>query len=131
MIDALEALRSSADKRPIEKWPVRYDFCDTTPRKVGSYRGYYEDLALGWAPTGRDALDHGLSETAHITVGALLILLKCALGETFTGYKGGDYTMTRGTTVWVANYGEASGTSVQSIEQRSSEVVIHTAYDRD
>jgi hypothetical protein len=55
-----------------------------------SYRGYYEDLAVTVAGTG-----------APWNLGKLLRELRAAQGKTFTGYKGGEYVMTRVTPVWV------------------------------
>lgn len=61
-------------------------------REAHSYRGYYSDLAferdLGTRPASK-----------------LLSECKAALGNTFCGYKGGDYVMDAETPVWVAYYG--------------------------
>lgn len=57
-----------------------------------SYRGYYADLAIEPA----DAVG---------TVGDLLAKARAALGETFTGYKGGDFTMGEEAPLWIASYG--------------------------
>lgn len=70
------------------------------PLPLLSYRGYYEQLALGFA-TDEDA--RTLS-----TVGAVLQNAKAALNYSFNGYKGGTYLMTENTPVWLSNYGKAS-----------------------
>ena len=57
-----------------------------------SYRGYYEDLAFE-------------KTNSKITVGELLNIAKECLNQTFTGYKGGDFTMTKTTPIWISNYG--------------------------
>jgi hypothetical protein len=57
-----------------------------------SYRGYYCDLAFEHGEGTRNAAD-------------LLADCRAAMGEVFTGYKGGDFLMGRTTPVWVANYG--------------------------
>jgi hypothetical protein len=57
-----------------------------------SYRGYYSDLAFE-----RDDGTRPASE--------LLAECKEAMGQVFTGYKGGDYVMGALTPVWVAIYG--------------------------
>jgi len=57
-----------------------------------SYRGYYDELAFEPVP--------------DTTVGAMLAAAKEALGATYTGYKGGDYTMNAYTQVWLARYGD-------------------------
>jgi len=58
-----------------------------------SYRGYYCDLAFEPAD-------------GKMMVKDVLTLAKAALGEVFTGYKGGDYMMDADTPVWLSNYGE-------------------------
>lgn len=63
-----------------------------------SYRGYYEDLAfepLDNAKIG-DMLNHAMS----------------ALDATFTGYKGGDFTMHEFTDCWISEYGRCSGNKI-------------------
>lgn len=57
-----------------------------------SYRGYYHDLAF--------------EPVANIRVSEMLAAAKSALGTTYQGYKGGDYTMGEYTDCWLANYGE-------------------------
>lgn len=57
-----------------------------------SYRGYYSDLAFERGEGTRPAAD-------------LLAECKAAMGQVFTGYKGGDYVMGALTPLWVADYG--------------------------
>lgn len=61
-----------------------------------SYRGYYEDLAIGFSSD-----DKGFN-----TVGGLKDVLTKALddGEMY-GYKGGEYSIMDSTLVWLGNYG--------------------------
>jgi hypothetical protein len=66
------------------------------PGKLGSYRGYYDHLAI-------EPVDN------PTTVGDFLKQAKAAVGKTFQGYKGGDYKMAGYTPVWVSPYGEVSG----------------------
>lgn len=61
-----------------------------------SYRGYYHDLAF--------------EPAFNIRVGDMLAAARGALGDTFKGYKGGDYTMHGYTDCWLANYGECGET---------------------
>lgn len=58
-----------------------------------SYRGYYSDLSF----------DPDIKQAE--TVGELLVRCRAAMGEVFTGYKGGDFTMGKTTPLWVAEYG--------------------------
>lgn len=59
-----------------------------------SFRGYYEQLAFKPA-TG-------------LTIGNCLDAAKTALGTTYEGYKGGDFTMRESTTVCLACYGKST-----------------------
>jgi hypothetical protein len=61
-------------------------------RHPHSYRGYYECLAF--------------EPAENVTVGSMLECAKGALGETFEGYKGGDYTMKEYTNIYLAEYGK-------------------------
>lgn len=61
-----------------------------------SYRGYYTDLAF----------ERGVG---LMRAGALLAVVKRCVRRSFTGYKGGEFKMSRDTPVWVANYGCCGG----------------------
>ncbi len=74
------------------------------PERVASYRGYYDQLAIG--------VSHG-----YATVGSLLQELEGAVGKTFQGYKGGDYTMDLETKVWLSNFGESSGSRITGVRK--------------
>jgi hypothetical protein len=56
-----------------------------------SYRGYYCDLAFGKQRQG--------------TVKEALEYYSTIIGETFQGYKGGDFTMGKSTPLWLAKWG--------------------------
>ncbi|MEU8902144.1 MazG-like family protein [Streptomyces mirabilis] len=66
-----------------------------------SYRGYYMDLAF--------------EPAANVTVAAMLADARSALGATYQGYKGGDFTMDAYTDCWLSLEGEASGDSLGSL----------------
>ena len=67
-----------------------------------SYRGYYEQLAFGIAE--------------NVTVGEMLTDARSALGETFQGWKGGDYEMDEDTPVWlVSERGTSDGETVGAV----------------
>lgn len=59
-----------------------------------SYRGYYDECAF--------------EPACNVTVAAMLADCRRALGATFTGYKGGEYTMREYTKCWLATYGDTS-----------------------
>lgn len=94
--------------------PVYYDWAMLRPTHFASYRGYYEDLALG-VTTESDA-----------TAGDLLAFAKAALGATFYGWKGGEYPMTAGTPLWVANQGKVGDTKIVGVLDEGHVVIIET-----
>lgn len=59
--------------------------------RAHSYRGYYDQLAF--------------EPKENVTIGDMLKEAKGCEGRTFTGYKGGDFTMGGLTIVWLAHYG--------------------------
>lgn len=106
IIDALQSAEVDAT--------VCFDFGGLEPTGVKSYRGYYSDLALGFADEGMKA-------------GELLTTLKAAVGAVFEGYKGGDFKMDRVTPVWVANYGRSDGVAIVGVENHGWRVILRTA----
>jgi len=79
---------------------MKVKFSDGTDIGIyDSYRGYYRFIALGRG-----------AET--ITVGKLLEITEGAIGHTYSGYKGGEYTMTKHTPIWVAEYCNADGIGI-------------------
>lgn len=100
---------------------VIYDFAMLAPTTLASYRGYYEHLALG----------HTNEPRFEVTVADLLDRLREAVGQVFTGYKGGDYLMSENTPLWVANSGCTGGTAVVGVYDANGCVVIRTAYVED
>lgn len=81
----IEALAAADPTRP-----VRWGF-----GRPMSYRGVYAELAF--------------SPEENTTVGAMLMHARSALGQTFTGYKGGEFTMRSGVDCHIAEYGESGG----------------------
>jgi hypothetical protein len=101
-------------KRKDQTLPVLYDFVHFGPEGIASYRGSYEQLALGYS-------------TNRIYVGQLLKLCEDAVGKEFQGWKGGDYIMGRDTPVWVANPGESGGTAIVDVRDGSWCIRLVTA----
>ncbi len=95
---------------------VQFDFYGFVPTTLGSYRGYYDHLAFGFASQG----DPKVSE----------ILAACeeAMGKTYEGYKGGDFTMHADTPLWVGNYGESRNTAIVGVEESGWAVILNTAF---
>lgn len=82
-----------------------------------SYRGYYSDLAFVPVDNTVKARD-------------VLIQVRNAMGEVFTGYKGGDYVMGRNTPLWLADYGDASGKRFMGLEVGSNDV-LHPIWEQE
>lgn len=74
------------------------------PQHPHSYRGYYEDLAIDYATAG------------EMSVEAFRAMLNDANGNTYCGWKGGEFGMHRDTTVWVSEEGNSSGMRVSGVE---------------
>lgn len=83
------------------EWLEKQDATATVPYGFGapdSYRGYYEDLAFAPAQ--------------NVTFGSMLENARYAMGRTFQGYKGGDFTMGEFTDCWIAEYGTSEGDKI-------------------
>jgi len=98
---------------------VKLDFTDDNPDGLRSYRGYYEDLSLDYD-----------SDAKSMKVKQLLKMFEGADGSTYTGYKGGDFTMHRKTLVWVASYGDC-GRMLVDIQSKKGITTIITQEDGD
>jgi len=66
-----------------------------------SYRGYYDNVSF--------------SPKENVTIGEMLRHAKSALGATFSGWKGGEYTMHEFSPVWISEEGCVSGQSIGDI----------------
>lgn len=82
---------------------------------LSSYRGYYDHLAL-------EPHDNCPAKT----VANCLRRLSNAVGDTFEGYKGGDYRMTRNTPLWCSEWGDASGVMIVGTKVTGDGFVIET-----
>lgn len=84
------------------------------PGDLGSYRGYYTDLAFD--------LD------GNRTIGEVTAQLERRLGgDAYYGYKGGEFRANPGTLVWASPYGEYTGHGVTGVVGITGNVVITTA----
>jgi hypothetical protein len=107
--EALEAM-------PPDEIPY-FDFCHQRPTKLDSYRGYYEDVALGWSDGPRAP-----------TCGELAASVRSRIGQTQEGYKGGAFYVRPDTAVWVANHGATGDTAIVGVKNEGWAVIIETAY---
>ncbi len=84
--------------------------------EIGSYRGYYEDLAF--EPT--------ILALEPKSVGDVLTMARSAMGRDFEGYKGGDYPASEHTALWLSNYGHCSHQGIVGLEERDGAVWVKT-----
>ena len=108
LINALESTKDDA--------LVYFDFCGFTPGEIDSYRGYYDHLAI-----------EPLRGVSAPSVAQFISSLRDCEANTYTGYKGGDYTMDLETPIWVSFYGSVSGTGIVSIDDQGCCVILVTA----
>lgn len=100
-----------------EEATIRYDFEYLFPTSIGSWRGSYDELALNFETQGEE-----------MKVSEFLKMLKECVGKTFTGYKGGDFTMHKGTPIWVANYSHSGNTAVIDVVDNGYKILLITGY---
>ncbi len=87
------------------------DRCCYPDTNFHSYRGYYNNLAVS-------------GSREQIKVGKFLKAAIECIGETFTGYKGGEYKMYKKTPVWVADYSVASSIAITDVMDYGNSVSL-------
>lgn len=102
---------------------IRFDFGYFIPCKAQSYRGFYDQLALGYSEDRR--ADSGWLLRTPV---AVIQELEGAIGKTYEGYKGGDFVMRADTPLWVANTGESNETGVIGVRSVNYTVIIETRF---
>lgn len=123
LIDRLSLIQPDHDGEPKL---VRYVMPYLYPTTLASFRGYYEDLALGID----GSIDY-CSSGQPPTVDVLLRELRESLGKSFTGWKGGRYLADRNSGLWVANPGNAGDAVITGITDRGYYVTLDIAHDED
>lgn len=104
-------------------WEVLIEPFHLAPTSFCSYRGYYHDLCLQYKT--RDEV------VGSVTVGELLDEAKSADGDTFYGYKGGDFLMSRKTPIWVSDYDYSTGMAIAKVEKRYDGLINIYCYKED
>ena len=117
--ELIKSLESVSQDKTIE-----FDF-GGTPNEAHSYRGYYRDLAFGFAP-GIGYYDEVIESIPLKTVSQFLQECREANGKTYTGWKGGDFTMCDTTEVWAAQEGMSSDIAITGINELEDKVIITT-----
>lgn len=93
-----------------------------------SYRGYYDDLALGYI--AKDYYEEKKDDEIH-TVKDFLAEAKSCLGKTFYGWKGGKFIMDKNTPLWVANSGHTSNFVIDRIEESCGSCFVYLGIKKD
>lgn len=125
LIEALEStykvpLPDYFNSTPEKERQIYYDWCDLRPSAtLHSYRGYYDHLAAG------------IEADRSIYVAEFLKGCREAMGHTFTGYKGGEYTMDAKTPVWVADYSKCPGFGIVGVTCDGYSVTLKTERFKD
>lgn len=142
-------LRDALAKFPSDL-PVYID--GRPPTALSSYRGNYSDLAIERSghniTQDETVLDErpepfdmpfagyywpGSSEVRikqPATVWDLVKALDLAIGATFEGYKGGQFTMHAGTDLWVSEYGDVDDLRIAAIEATPYHIDLRTEEQR-
>lgn len=94
---------------------VEFDFVWFYPKGIHSFRGYYDQLAIGYEKAGD-----------RPKVKDLLALYRASVGKVFEGYKGGGYLMTEDTAVWVGDTDETADTIIVGVVALNTGVVFQT-----
>ena len=110
--DLIEKLEEIDD---LNSKDVRFDFAYFAPSTFHSWRGAYEELAVSYSEDTKNA-------------GVFLDECRNTIGKTFTGWKGGEFTMSSETPVWVALAGMSCNTVIIAVSDHDSMVILHTAY---
>lgn len=101
---------------------VYFSFCKCIPDGIGSWRGSYDEPALGWAPSGYSG-----EVDSYPTVKSLIEDLEDAInGVAFSGWKGGEYCYHGHETLHIDNDGDCTNTEISRVEIKDWEVIIHT-----
>lgn len=100
LINKLEEIKKNAE----EDCVVVFSFGCFSPCGLRSWRGIYEELAIGVAQHKPIMLINFIKE------------LKEAIGKKFEGYRGGEYIMSELTPLWADNYGKVTNEAVIGVK---------------
>jgi len=101
----------------LDEATVRFDFEYLFPTELDSWRGSYSELALNFQTEGHE-----------LTVTEFYKMVNDAVGKEYTGYKGGEFTMTKRTPIWVANYGHSGNTALIDVVDNDYTILLITGY---
>lgn len=105
--------------------PVYFDFCECVPTTIDSWRGNYEEPAIGWAASGYSG--KGEAPTAQQFLDELKLATS---GISYQGWHGGEYVYTDEAQLYVDNPGDCTRTKIIAIEILNDRVILHTDCNR-
>lgn len=121
-------------KKDDDKATVDFDFGSALPTGLSSWRGSYAELAINYSFNGYGYMV-GYTKNAGSTFDPkaptaeqFLVMLKEAVGKSYTGWKGGDFVMGKTTPLWVSNDGDGDHTAVIGVLDKEYRIIIETAY---
>jgi len=123
LIEEIE--KCGLEKNDGEIKDVHFDFGTAIPTDLASWRGSYNELALGYRLCG---YDNNNEHFADCKADKLLNHLKEAVGKEYTGWKGGDFFMNKNTPIWVANQGNSGNTAIVGVLDDEWRLVLITSY---
>lgn len=113
------------DKKEEDIARVQFDFGTAVPTGFASWRGSYSEIALGYELSG---YDNHAKHFDNVKVTDFTKMVEDAIGQTYTGWKGGEFTMNKNTPVWVANPGNSGNTGIVEVIDDGYRVILMTAY---
>lgn len=123
LITKLKAVRELSDEKEVD---VVFDFGTAYPlARTGSWRGDYSQVELNYELCGYDNNENHHGKT---NLNDLIDVLERTVGKEFTGWKGGEFTMSESTRLWVSNPGNSSHTGVTGIINNGYEIILKTSH---
>lgn len=116
LIRALRAAECDTDAT------LQWDFLTMGVYPGGSYRGFYDQYALEYGPLNPS--DPREQKQRLATPADLARHLEGAIGQWYTGWKGGEYMMLDETPVWVGNPGESHDMGVVGVRVVAPYLVV-------
>jgi hypothetical protein len=103
------------------KQQVIFDFCSTFPHSFHSWRGDYYQISLDYHLWDDD-------EQPLLAEQFIKMMENDVIGKVFFGWKGGEFTMTEDTPVWVSTQRGGHHTAVVGVTSSYSSIIIQTSY---
>lgn len=110
-----------------ENCVVQFVFGDMVPLECRSWRGSYNELAIGFS-------EYNPSFCSYPLLSSFIKQLEDTVGATFCGWYGGEYTMHTATPVWADKPGQGSQAGIvgikvdYSVDKKAYRVYLRTDY---